>query len=143
MQQYTQFGKSENSCGISKDWRRGRASFNIVPTSTGAAKAATKVLPELKGKVNAMSMRVPTLDASIIDFVVRLEKQTSYEEIKVAMKKASADELKGVLEYTEDPIVSADIIGNSHSSVFDAGAGMELNDHFFKIISWYDNEWGY
>ncbi len=129
--------------GISKDWRRGRASFNIVPTTTGAAKAATKVLPELKGKVNAMSMRVPTLDASIIDFVVRLEKPTSYEEIKAAMKKAAEGELKGVLEYNEDAIVSSDIIGNPHSSVFDAGAGMELNDHFFKIISWYDNEWGY
>ncbi len=126
-----------------KDWRRGRASFNIIPTSTGAAKAATKVLPELKGKVNAMSMRVPTLDASIIDFTVRLEKSTSYEEIKAAMKAAAEGELKGVLEYTEDPIVSGDIVGNPHSSVFDAGAGMELNPNFFKIVSWYDNEWGY
>ncbi len=129
--------------GLAKDWRRGRASFNIVPTTTGAAKAATKVLPELEGKVNAMSMRVPTLDASIIDFVVRLDKATNYEEIKAAMKAAAEGELKGILEYTEDPIVSSDIIGNSHSSVFDAKAGMQLNDHFFKIISWYDNEWGY
>ncbi len=126
-----------------KDWRRGRASFNIIPTTTGAAKAATKVLPELQGKVNAMSMRVPTLDASIIDFVVRLDKATNYEEIKAAMKKAAEGELKGILEYTEDPIVSSDIIGNSHSSIFDANAGMQLNDHFFKIIAWYDNEWGY
>ena len=129
--------------GLAKDYRRGRASFNIVPTTTGAAKAATKVLPELKGKVNAMSMRVPTLDASIIDFTVRLEKSTSYEEIKAAMKAAAEGQLKGILEYTEDPIVSSDIIGNSHSSIFDAGAGMELNDHFFKIVAWYDNEWGY
>ena len=129
--------------GLAKDYRRGRASFNIVPTTTGAAKAATKVLPELAGKVNAMSMRVPTLDASIIDFTVRLEKATNYEEIKAAMKAAAEGQLKGILEYTEDPIVSSDIIGNSHSSIFDAQAGMELNDHFFKIIAWYDNEWGY
>ncbi len=135
--------KQKTVDGLAKDWRRGRASFNIVPTTTGAAKAATKVLPELQGKVNAMSMRVPTLDASIIDFVVRLEKSTNYEEIKAAMKAAAEGELKGILEYTEDPIVSSDIIGNPHSSVFDAKAGMELNDHFFKIIAWYDNEWGY
>ncbi len=126
-----------------KDWRRGRSSFNIIPTTTGAAKAATKVLPELQGKVNAMSMRVPTLDASIIDFVVRLDKATSYEEIKAAMKKAAEGELKGILDYTEDPIVSSDIIGTTYSSVFDAKAGMQLNEHFFKIIAWYDNEFGY
>jgi len=129
--------------GLAKDYRRGRASFNIVPTTTGAAKAATKVLPELKGKVNAMAMRVPTLNASIIDFTVRLEKSTSYEDIKAAMKAAADGQLKGILEYTEDPIVSSDIIGNPHSSIFDARAGMELNDHFFKIVAWYDNEWGY
>ncbi len=129
--------------GLAKDYRRGRASFNIVPTTTGAAKAAVKVLPELAGKINAMSMRVPTLDASTIDFTVRLEKSTSYEEIKAAMKAAAEGHLKGILEYTEDPIVSSDIIGETHSSVFDALAGMELNDHFFKIIAWYDNEWGY
>ncbi len=127
-----------------KNLRRGRAGgHNIIPTTTGAAKAATKVIPELKGKINGMAMRVPTLDGSVVDFTVRLEKTTSLDEIKAKMKAAAEGELKGVLEYTEDEIVSSDIIGRSTTSIFDAAACMELNGNFFKLISWYDNEWGY
>jgi len=130
--------------GIAKDRRRGRSGMsNIVPTTTGAAKAATKILPELKGKINGMAMRVPTIDGSVIDFTVRLEKNTSLAEINDAMKKAAEGELKGTLEFTDDPIVSSDMIKHSVTSVYDSVASMELNSNFFKIISWYDNEWGY
>lgn len=124
--------------------RRGRAGgHNIIPTTTGAAKAATKIMPELVGKVNGMAMRVPTLDGSVVDFTVRLDKQTSLDDIKAKVKAAAEGELKGVLEYTEEAIVSSDIIGNPITSIFDASACMELNGNFFKLINWYDNEWGY
>lgn len=127
-----------------KDWRGGRsASANIIPSSTGAAKAVTKVIPELKGRLTGMSFRVPTIDVSVVDLTCRLEKPTSYEDIKTAMKKASEGELKGILGYTEDDVVSSDFLGDSHTSIFDAKAGIALNDNFVKIISWYDNEWGY
>ncbi len=124
--------------------RRGRAGgHNIIPTTTGAAKAATKVIPELVGKINGMAMRVPTLDGSVVDFTVRLEKTTSLDDIKAKVKAAAEGELKGILKYTEDEIVSSDIVGDSNTSIFDAGACMELNGNFFKLINWYDNEWGY
>ena len=127
-----------------KDWRGGRAaSANIIPSSTGAAKAVGKVIPELNGKLTGMSMRVPTLNVSVVDLTVRLAKETSYEEICAAMKEASEGELKGVLGYTEDAVVSNDFLGESCTSVFDAGAGIGLNDNFAKVVSWYDNEWGY
>jgi glyceraldehyde 3-phosphate dehydrogenase len=127
-----------------KDWRGGRAaSGNIIPSSTGAAKACALVIPALKGKLTGMSMRVPTLDGSVVDLTCRLEKSTTYEEICKAVKEASEGELKGVLAYTEDAIVSSDILGDPHTSIFDATAGIMLNDHFVKLISWYDNEWGY
>lgn len=125
-------------------WRRGRSAMNnIIPTTTGAAKAVTKVIPELAGKMDAMAFRVPTADVSVVDFTVRLEKSTSYEEIKKVMKDASENEFKGVLSYTEDEVVSQDFVSETHTSNFDAGAGVELNPNFFKIISWYDNEYGY
>jgi len=128
----------------SKDWRGGRsASNNIIPSSTGAAKAVGEVIPELKGKLTGMSLRVPTLDGSIVDLTCRLAKPAKYEEIKAEMKKASETTLKGILGYTEDAIVSTDIIGDSRTSIFDAGAGIALNDNFVKVLSWYDNEWGY
>ena len=124
--------------------RRGRSALiNIIPTTTGAAKAVTKVIPELKGKMDAMAFRVPTADVSVVDFTVRLTKSTSYEEIKKVMKHASENELKGILGYTEDDVVSQDFVSETRTSVFDAGAGVELNPNFFKIISWYDNEYGY
>ena len=124
--------------------RRGRSALiNIIPTTTGAAKAVTKVIPELKGKMDAMAFRVPTADVSVVDFTVRLTKSTSYEEIKKVMKHASENELKGILGYTEDDVVSQDFVSETRTSVFDAGAGVELNPSFFKIISWYDNEYGY
>ncbi|MDJ0724587.1 MAG: type I glyceraldehyde-3-phosphate dehydrogenase [Prochloraceae cyanobacterium] len=127
-----------------KDFRGGRsAGQNIIPASTGAAKAVTLVLPELKGKLTGMAFRVPTPNVSVVDLTFRTEKATSYEEICQAMKKAAEGELKGILGYTEEPIVSSDIIGDSHSSIFDAKAGIELNANFFKIVAWYDNEWGY
>ena len=127
-----------------RNWRRGRSAImNIIPTTTGAAKAVTKVIPELKGKMDAMAFRVPTADVSVVDLTVRLEKSTSYEEIKKLMKDASQNEMKGVLAYTEDEVVSQDFVSETHTSVFDAGAGLELNPNFFKIISWYDNEYGY
>ncbi len=127
-----------------KDWRGGRAaSGNIIPSSTGAAKAVTKVIPELKGKLTGMSFRVPTLDVSVVDLTCRLEKATDYEAIKAAMKKASEGDLKGVLGYTEDDVVSSDFIGDPRTSIFDAKAGIMLNSNFVKIVSWYDNEWGY
>lgn len=127
-----------------KDLRAGRsATQNIIPASTGAAKAVSLVLPELKGKLTGMAMRVPTPDVSVVDLTFRTEKATSYQKICAAMKQAAEDEMKGVLGYTEDPVVSTDFTSDSHSSIFDAGAGMELNSNFFKVVAWYDNEWGY
>jgi glyceraldehyde 3-phosphate dehydrogenase len=127
-----------------KDWRGGRAaSGNIIPSSTGAAKACALVIPSVKGKLTGMSMRVPTLDGSVVDLTCRLEKATTYDEICKAVKEASETSMKGVLAYTEDAIVSSDILGDPHTSIFDATAGIMLNDHFVKLIAWYDNEWGY
>lgn len=127
-----------------KDWRGGRgAGANIIPSSTGAAKAVGKVIPELNGKLTGMAFRVPTPDVSVVDLTVRLEKGASYEEIKEAIKKASENELKGILEYTEDAVVSTDFVGSTASSVFDAAAGIALNPNFVKLVSWYDNEMGY
>ncbi|KPM30384.1 Glyceraldehyde 3-phosphate dehydrogenase [Croceitalea dokdonensis DOKDO 023] len=127
-----------------KDYRGGRsAMLNIIPASTGAAKAVTKVIPALEGKLTGMAFRVPTADVSVVDLTVRLQKETSYEEIKKAFKAASEGELKGVLGYTEDAVVSQDFISDPHTSYFDASAGIELNPKFFKIISWYDNEAGF
>ncbi|MDY6782264.1 MAG: type I glyceraldehyde-3-phosphate dehydrogenase [Cyanobacteriota bacterium] len=127
-----------------KDLRGGRgASQNIIPSSTGAAKAVALVLPELKGKLTGMAFRVPTPDVSAVDLTFKTDKATSYSEICSAMKQASMGELKGILGYTDESVVSSDFIGDPHSSIFDAGAGMELNSNFFKVVSWYDNEWGY
>jgi glyceraldehyde 3-phosphate dehydrogenase len=127
-----------------KDWRGGRgAAQNIIPSSTGAAKAVGKVIPELNGKLTGMALRVPTPNVSVVDLTVRLDKGASYEDICAAMKKASEGELKGVLGYTEEAVVSTDFLGESRTSVFDAGAGIGLNDNFVKVVSWYDNEWGY
>ena len=127
-----------------KDWRGGRGGFsNIIPSSTGAAKAVGMVLPELKGKLTGMSFRVPVADVSVVDLTARLEKPATYEQIKAAMKAASEGPLKGVLGYTEDEVVSSDFIGDDHASIFDAKAGISLNDNFVKVVSWYDNEWGY
>jgi glyceraldehyde 3-phosphate dehydrogenase len=127
-----------------KDWRGGRGGFsNIIPSSTGAAKAVGLVLPELKGKLTGMSFRVPVADVSVVDLTVRLEKPATYEQIKAVMKAASEGELKGVLAYTEDEVVSSDFIGDAHASIFDAKAGISLSDNFVKVVSWYDNEWGY
>jgi glyceraldehyde 3-phosphate dehydrogenase len=127
-----------------KDWRGGRAAAgNIIPSSTGAAKAVTKVIPELKGKLTGMAFRVPTLNVSVVDLTCRLEKATTYEDICAAMKKAADGELKGILGYTQDEVVSSDFIGDSRTSIFDAKAGIMLNPNFVKIIAWYDNEWGY
>jgi glyceraldehyde 3-phosphate dehydrogenase len=127
-----------------KDWRGGRGGFsNIIPSSTGAAKAVALVIPELKGKLTGMSFRVPVADVSVVDLTVRLEKPASYEDIKKAMKEASEGELKGILGYTEDEVVSQDFIGDSRTSIFDAKAGIALNNNFVKVVSWYDNEWGY
>ena len=127
-----------------KDWRGGRtAATNIIPSSTGAAKAVGKVIPELNGKLTGMAFRVPTADVSVVDLTVRLAKPATYEQIKDAIKQASQNELKGILAYTEDEVVSSDFIGDSHSSIFDAKAGISLNDNFVKLVSWYDNEFGY
>ena len=127
-----------------KDWRGGRAATgNIIPSSTGAAKAVGKVIPALSGKLTGMSMRVPTLDVSAVDLTVRLEKPATYEAICQAMKEASEGELKGILAYTEDAVVSSDFLGDPHTSIFDAKAGIALNDHFVKLMAWYDNEVGY
>jgi len=127
-----------------KDWRGGRgAGQNIIPSSTGAAKAVGKVIPALDGKLTGMSFRVPTPDVSVVDLTVRLEKETSYEEICAAMKKASENELKGILGYTEDAVVSNDFIGDARTSIFDATAGIQLSPSFVKVVSWYDNEMGY
>lgn len=128
----------------SKDWRGGRAaSGNIIPSSTGAAKAVGKVIPSLNGKLTGMAFRVPTLDVSVVDLTCKLEKATSYENIKKVMKAASEGPLKGILGYTEEAVVSSDFIGDSRTSIFDADAGIQLNDNFVKVVAWYDNEWGY
>lgn len=127
-----------------KDWRGGRSALsNIIPSSTGAAKAVGKVIPELKGKLTGMSFRVPTANVSVVDLTCRLEKPAKYEEIVAAMKKAANGPMKGVLAVTEDDVVSSDFIGEAHTSNFDVKAGIALNDTFVKIVSWYDNEWGY
>ena len=127
-----------------KDWRGGRAaSGNIIPSSTGAAKAVGKVIPSLNGKLTGMSMRVPTLDVSVVDLTVNLAKPAKYDEICAAMKAASEGELKGILGYTEDAVVSSDFLGDPRTSIFDAGAGIALTDTFVKVVSWYDNEMGY
>jgi glyceraldehyde 3-phosphate dehydrogenase len=127
-----------------KDWRGGRAAAqNIIPSSTGAAKAVGKVIPELNGKLTGMSMRVPTSNVSVVDLTVRIEKGASYDQIKEAIKEAANGDLKGILAYTEDEIVSSDLKGHPASSIFDARAGISLNDNFVKLVSWYDNEWGY
>ena len=127
-----------------KDWRGGRAaSVNIIPSSTGAAKAVGQVIPELNGKLTGMSMRVPTIDVSVVDLTVKVAKETSYDEIMTVLKKASENEMKGILGYTEDLVVSQDFVSDSRTSIIDAKAGIGLNSTFFKIISWYDNEYGY
>lgn len=128
-----------------KDWRAGRtADNNIIPSSTGAAKAVGKIMPELAGKLTGMAFRIPTQDVSVVDLTVRLEKPASYEMIKAAMKAASeSGDLKGILGYTEDQVVSTDFVNDARSSIFDAGAGISLNEGFCKVVSWYDNEWGY
>ncbi len=127
-----------------KDWRGGRAAAaNIIPSSTGAAKAVGKVIPELNGKLTGMSFRVPTPDVSVVDLTCRLEKSATYDEIKAAVKEASEGALKGILGYTEDDVVSTDFVGEYCTSVFDAKAGIALNDNFVKLVAWYDNEWGY
>ena len=127
-----------------KDWRGGRAvGTNIIPSSTGAAKAVGKVIPSLNGKLTGMAFRVPTIDVSVVDLTVRLEKTATYEEICNAVKKASENEMKGILGYTEDMVVSTDFTGDPRTSIFDAKAGIALNGNFVKLVSWYDNEWGY
>ena len=127
-----------------KDWRGGRSILgNIIPSSTGAAKAVGKVIPSLNGKLTGMAFRVPTADVSVVDLTIRLEKPATYEDIKKAIKSASENEMKGIMGYTEDQVVSTDFIGDARTSVFDAGAGIALNDNFVKLVSWYDNEWGY
>lgn len=127
-----------------KDWRGGRGAYqNIIPSSTGAAKAVSLVIPELKGKLTGMSFRVPVADVSVVDLVVRLDKPATYDQVKAAMKEASEGELKGILGYTEDDVVSQDFLGDARTSIFDAKAGIALNDRFMKVVSWYDNEWGY
>ncbi len=130
--------------GFSDKWRRGRAALNnMIPTSTSASETLIKIIPEMEGKILAMAVRVPVVDVSLIDFTVRLKTETSYVKIKEVMKKASENELKGILGYTEDEVVSQDFVSESRISIFDARAGIELNENFFKIIAWYDNESGY
>jgi glyceraldehyde 3-phosphate dehydrogenase len=127
-----------------KDWRGGRGAYqNIIPSSTGAAKAVGLVLPELKGKLTGMSFRVPVADVSVVDLTARLKTPATYEAIKAAMKEASEGDLKGILGYTEDEVVSEDFKGDARTSIFDAKAGIALSDTFVKVVSWYDNEWGY
>ncbi len=127
-----------------KDWKGGRsAAINIIPSTTGAAKAVGLAIPEVKGKLTGMAFRVPTPTVSVVDLTVKTVKETSYKEICAAMKNASETYLKGILAYTDDEVVSSDFINDTHSSIFDAGSGLELNNRFFKLVSWYDNEWGY
>jgi len=127
-----------------KDWRGGRAvNGNIIPSSTGAAKAVGKVIPSLNGKLTGLAFRVPTNDVSVVDLVVRIEKEASYDEIKQVIKEAANGHLKGIIEYTDESVVSTDFIGSTASSIFDASAGIQLNKNFVKLIAWYDNEWGY
>ena len=127
-----------------KDWRGGRAaSANIIPSSTGAAKAVGKVIPELNGKLTGMSLRVPTIDVSVVDLTCNLAKSATYEEICNAVKKACENEMKGIMAYTDEPVVSSDFISDPHTSIFDAAAGIALTDTFVKLVAWYDNEWGY
>ncbi|MBO4306590.1 MAG: type I glyceraldehyde-3-phosphate dehydrogenase, partial [Clostridia bacterium] len=128
-----------------KDWRGGRAAaHNIIPSSTGAAKAVGKVIPSLNGKLTGMSLRVPTIDVSVVDLTCTLAKPTTYDEIKAAMKAASeSEEFKGIIGYTDEPVVSSDFYSDARTSIFDATAGIMLNDHFVKLVAWYDNEWGY
>jgi glyceraldehyde 3-phosphate dehydrogenase len=127
-----------------RDWRAGRgAGQNIIPASTGAAKAVTKILPNLAGKLTGMSFRVPTPDVSVVDLTARLEKSATYAEICKAFKEAAEHEMKGIISYTEDEVVSTDFLGDTHSCIFDAKAGISLNGNFVKLIAWYDNEWGY
>lgn len=127
-----------------KDWRGGRGAYqNIIPSSTGAAKAVGKVIPDLNGKLTGMSFRVPVADVSVVDLTCRLAKPAKYDDIKKAMKAASEGELKGIMGYTEDEVVSQDFLGDPRTSIFDAGAGIQLSDTFVKLVSWYDNEWGY
>ncbi len=136
--QKTVDGKSQ------RDWRGGRATaYNIIPSTTGAAEAVAKVIPELKGKLTGMSMRVPTLDVSVVDFTVNLASPAGYDDICALIKRASENEYKGILSYTEDEVVSSDFVGDPHISIFDAKAGVHLTDTFMKLIAWYDNEWGY
>ncbi|CAM9182629.1 unnamed protein product [Sphacelaria rigidula] len=127
-----------------KDWRGGRgAGFNIIPSSTGAAKAVGKVIPELNGKLTGMSFRVPTADVSVVDLTCRLENGATYEDVKAAIKQASEGPMEGILGYTEEAVVSSDFLSNPYSSIFDATAGIALTDDFIKVVSWYDNEMGY
>ncbi len=127
-----------------KDWRGGRAAaYNIIPSSTGAAKAVGKVIPSLNGKLTGMAFRVPTIDVSVVDLTCNLEKPATYEEICAVVKKATENEMKGIMEYVEDPVVSSDFMHDSHTSIFDATAGISLTDTFVKLVAWYDNEWGY
>ena len=127
-----------------KDWRGGRAAAaNIIPSSTGAAKAVGKVIPQLAGKLTGMAFRVPTINVSVVDLTCRLEKPATYEEIKAAVKAASEGDMKGIMGYTEDEVVSTDFIADPRTSIFDAKAGIALNDNFVKLVAWYDNEWGY
>jgi len=137
-------GSQNTVDGPEKQWRRGRSALNnMIPTTTSAGQAITKIMPELEGKILAMAVRVPIVDVSLVDLTVRLKKSTSYAEIKKVMKIASENELNGVLGYTEDEVVSQDFVSESRTSVFDANAGLALNENFYKIISWYDNEFGY
>jgi glyceraldehyde 3-phosphate dehydrogenase len=141
---YTATQKTVDGPGGKKDWKGGRAAgVNIIPSTTGAAKAVGLAIPEVKGKLTGMSFRVPTATVSVVDLTVRTVKETSYKDICAAMKRASETYLKGVLAYTDDDVVSSDFIHDAASSIFDAGSGIELNNRFFKLVSWYDNEWGY
>jgi glyceraldehyde 3-phosphate dehydrogenase len=127
-----------------KDWRGGRGAYqNIIPSSTGAAKAVSLVIPELKNKLTGMSFRVPVANVSVVDLTVKLKQATTYENLCNTIRSASEGYLKGILEYTDEDVVSSDFIGNPHTCIFDAKAGIALNDNFFKLIAWYDNEWGY
>lgn len=131
-------------CRSLKDWRTGRAVFgNLIPSSTGAAKAVSKVIPSLKGKMTGISYRVPTSDVSIVDLNVMLKSETNYEDICKRVKESTENELAGILDYVDDEVVSSDFIGDSHASIFDAREGIQVNGHFFKLICFYDNEWGY